>query len=465
MTDAGQGKPVPFGQDFTPATLGKKIGQGAVLRWLLEQAADGSRSRFSDVVAETCLGHIVSRESRRDMTSHVVTAMRAYGLIITPEPGTIELTDVGKLIRDANDEDRDAVFARHIVTMCNGQMFLDAIRRYELRGEVPDLEDLSIELGEQATSKNISTLRAWLSRANVVSARGPYAVNEDGVENLLGHGVAALYGLDRAALEFLLAARILHQQQAAPGLDAVAVATMAEQRAEDLRIKRKSLGQFVQALEERGLVRVLPALAGKGGSRTSFELSDQGIHITEEQLRELLAQSQAGFALSELRPLHEVVAVLNQGNAEQLGRFGEQLAVHLCLILGLRVRSWRKRAPHSEIDLIAERLYGLAYQRWFIQVKNTATGLDGDQVDREIGASVGLGVTHILFVVPRSDTITPQAQAQIRLKSRVTPLHIYYLTEKMLREKRAEPMLALLAKQAKQQEADKRDEAERRERQ
>src|SRR5207244_979735 len=115
-----------------------------------------------------------------------------------------------------------------------------------------------------------------------------------------GPGVAALYGLDRTGLEFLLAARVLQQQQSAAGLDAVAVATIAEQSADDLRIKRKSLGQFVQGLEQRGFVRMLPALAGRGGTRTSFELLEKAIHVTEEQLRELLAQSQAGFALSEL---------------------------------------------------------------------------------------------------------------------------------------------------------------------
>src|SRR6185436_6259983 len=118
------------------------------------------------------------------------------------------------------------------------------------------------------------------------------------------------------------------------------------------------------------------------------------------------------------------VPALSGGTADQIGRLGEQLAVHLCLMLGLRVRSWRKRAPHSEIDLIAERLTGLTYQRWVVQVKNTAVNLDVDQVDREIGAAAGLGVSHILFVAPRAEP-TQHARGEIRMKNRLTHLHVY----------------------------------------
>jgi hypothetical protein len=454
---------VPFGQDFTPATLGKNIGEQAVLGWLLEKARAGDRPAFTKAVCDTCLNHVEKLDSRRDMAAHVVAAMRAYKLVTTPAKDVLQLTDVGAFILDAPESERDLLFARHILTMCNGQQFLDAIRRYELRGETPDLEDLATELEGQPTSKSISTLRAWLGRAGAVSSKGPYAVLDDGVERILGQGVAAFYGLDAASLDFLLAARILAQQQGGGPLDAVVVANVAEQRADGLRIPRKSLDKFVRGLAKRDLVTTMEALPGKGGSRTSFELKDTAIHITEEQLRELLAQSHAGIALWDLRPLAEVVPGLDQGNAESIGHFGEQLAVHLCLLLGLRVRSWRKRSPQSEIDLIAERLSGLSYQRWFVQVKNTADKLDGDQVDREIGASVGLGVTHILFVVPRAG-VTQPAQYQIRLKSRVTPLHLFYLTKPMIVVKKAEPILVELQRQARQHQADKRDEAEARER-
>ena len=453
---------IPFGQDFTPPTLGKKLGENEVLGWLLKKAP-GPKSAFAALVGSECLSHVANLKDRRDMASHVITAMRGYKLIVVGDDDTIALTEAGALLRDATDQERDLIFARHILTMCRGQRFIDAIKRYELRGEVPDMEDLSIELGEAATSKNISTMRAWLARAGVVSGKGPYRFLDDGLDKVLGEGVASLYGLDRTAMEYLLAARVVHLQQGGGALDAVAVADVVEARAENVRMRRKSLGGFIKSLEQGGHVRVVEKLSGQGGTRTSFELTDAAIHITAEQIRELVAQSEAGFALTELLPLSEVVAGLGDGTAEKIGRYGEQLAVHLCLMLGLRVRSWRKRAPHSEIDLIAERLASLTYQRWVVQVKNTDGNLDADQVDREVGATAGLGVSHVLFVVPRAE-VTHPALGEIRMKSRLTPLHIFLLTASMLADKQAEPLLVHLRRQARRLEAEKRDEAEARER-
>ena len=89
-------------------------------------------------------------------------------------------------------------------------------------------------------------------------------------------------------------------------LDAVAVADLAEARGDHTRIRRKSLGNFVKKLEQSGHVKLAAQLAGVGGSRTAFELLQPALAITEEQLRQLLAQSEAGLDLSTLLPLAEV---------------------------------------------------------------------------------------------------------------------------------------------------------------
>lgn len=217
---------MPFGQDFTPATLGKKLGEDAVLGWLLQAASTGAQAAFKRKVASECLSHVANEKDRRDMATHVVNAMRSYKLVSIDAADGISLTAAGELIREAAGVERDVLFARHIIAMCKGQRFLDAIKRYELRGEVPDMEDLSLELGESATSKNISTIRAWLARAGVASAKGAYKVLDDGLDRVLGEGVASLYGLDRLSVEFLLAARIVQQQGGTRPLDAVAVAAV-----------------------------------------------------------------------------------------------------------------------------------------------------------------------------------------------------------------------------------------------
>jgi hypothetical protein len=454
---------LPFGQDFTPATLGKHLGEGAVLSWLLQSAPGLKKSAFAEKIAAQCLDHVSSDKDRRDMASHVITAMRSYKLLEVADDGTVALTPIGQELHDATDAERDLLFARHILTRCGGQRFLEAIQRYELRGQVPDLEALSVELGEAATSKNLSTLRAWLARSGVVSAKGAYRVDHERLEKVLGPGVSEYFGLSQLELEFLIAARLLQQQQQDPQqpLDAVAVADLADSRG-NTAIRRKSLGSFVKRLERRGHVDLVPVLPGKGGTRTAFRLSKPALHISEAELRDLLAQSQAGFDLSTLLPLHEVLDGLHDGTAEKIGRYGEQLAVHLCLTLGLRVQGWRKRAPHAEIDLLADRLSGLTYQRWAVQVKNTTGDLDSDQVAREVGATTGMGVTHILFVVPRAD-ITRPATREVLLKSRLTPLHIYTLTASMLADRSAEAMLRHLRRQAQRLESEKRSESTARE--
>jgi hypothetical protein len=166
--------------------------------------------------------------------------------------------------------------------------------------------------------------------------------------------------------------------------------------------------------------------------------------------------------LEKLRPIGDALDALGKGTTEERGQLGEMLAVHACLMLGLRVVAWRKRAP-VEIDLSAERTVGLSYQRWHLQVKNIDGDLDADRVDREIGAAAGTGATHLLFVVPRGG-VTGTAQLEIDTKNRLTHFHVYLLTAASF----AAPIRASLIRDLRGQETKltriKRMEAERRER-
>jgi hypothetical protein len=137
------------------------------------------------------------------------------------------------------------------------------------------------------------------------------------------------------------------------------------------------------------------------------------------------------------------------------------LAIHVCLMLDLTVLNWRHRLP-VEVDLIAERSVALSYQRWHIQVKNTAFDLDADRVDREVGAAAGTGATHILFVVPRAALSSP-ARAEIVAKTRLTHLHIFWLAREAFEP---DPQLGPMLRELRGQQAFitrlKRAEAERR---
>lgn len=160
--------------------------------------------------------------------------------------------------------------------------------------------------------------------------------------------------------------------------------------------------------------------------------------------------------------MRETLQNLATGHAERRGHYGEMLAAHLCIALGLKKLRWRQRAPAAEIDLSAEKVTGFAYQRWHIQVKNTQGKLDIDRVDRELGAAAGLGVTHLLFVVPRA-SLTAPAKTQLLVKSRLTPIHAFALTKKELTCFQMARILESLRGQALLIAHTKEDEARRRE--
>ncbi len=108
---------------------------------------------------------------------------------------------------------------------------------------------------------------------------------------------------------------------------------------------------------------------------------------------------------------------------------------------------------------------GLSYQRWAVRVKNTSSPLNNDQVDRELGASLGTGITHVLFVAPRSHLLTSTATAEIVAKSRISPLHILYLTNDQLEAEAwsLDKILRALREQAMALDQAKSTESERRE--
>lgn len=463
-SDLEQASLVPYAPDFTPATLGKVLGEDKVLGWLLDAAEEATdRRALLDSIASTCLQHITEPKNRRDMASHVVQGLENYGLLeVDDADDRLRLTEAGKEIRAASETERDAVFARHILSSCNGYRLVEAIQRHELRNSQPTMEELSEELDRSRTSKSLSTMKAWLTRAGVMRPVRHYAVDSEKLERLLGAGALQVLGLEKRQLEFLLAARVLAANKGDVDLEAADIKLVAETRAPDLKIPSKGLGRFVARLGELGFLEQMPTVRSRGGNRGAVRLTTKGFEISDEQIRGVLRQSSTGFQLSDLPPMSELLRELPHGTPDALGRRGEMLALHVCLMIGLRVVAWRKRLP-VEVDLVGERSAALSYQRWHIQVKNIEGDLDSDRVDREVGAAAGTGATHLLFIVPRGNCTGP-ARSEILSKGRLTHLHIYVLTSSSIGFA-VEPaaLLRSLLEQQRRMTQQKRREAERRE--
>lgn len=418
---------VPYAPDFTPKTLGKRIGEDRVLWWLLDAAQRSStKAELSLLIQKHCLEHIAKPKDRRDMASHVVQGLRNYLLCCVTDNDALELTAIGSELLSISDELRDAAFARHILASCNGLALVEAAERISYSGERPTLERLATLLDGHPTSKNVSTARQWLARAGVFRG-STYEVDAAGLARVLGSTTQRMFGLDPAQLEFLLCVRLLEKQTGEQWIRASEAKKVAIAKTPGLSIPHKSLSQYVRQLQKLGVVECRLA-EGRGGTGTTVRLLAKAHEFTDEQLRSLIEQVGTGIPLDDLNPLKSVLEQLSDGDSHARGEAGEMLAVHLCVSLGLRVEAWRSRAPEAEIDLIADRTVGLAYQRWAIQVKNTESNVDSDRVDREIGAAAGLEVTHILFVVPRA-TLTGAARREALIRSMLTSMHVYYVDQ------------------------------------
>jgi len=467
MIPPGDEHLIPYAPDFTPRTLGKEIGEDEVLRWLLEQARDlGSKADLATAIVDTCLQHVTGAtrdRDRRDMASHVIQGLRNYHLVEESEDG-LALTPLANKLLAATPDERDKIFAVHILTRCNGYRLVQEIERHRLLGVDPTMEQLARRLDRNPTAKSLSTAKAWLARAGVFSGTTYSSIRSDRVTDLLGERTELLLGLEPAQAEFIISLILLTQQRGTTSQVASDVADLTEERSEVI-LSRKGLGSFVQRLERLGLV-VVDMTRGKGGSKSVVRPTFEARRLGEAELRGLVDQDVLGYRLSMLKPLATVLHEIHAGSTAARGIAGEMLAVHLALMLGLEVKAWRKRAPHAEIDLIAERLASLGYQRWAVQVKNIGDDakLDSDRVYREVGAVAGSGVTHILFVVPRG-TVTSTAMAEMKQRSRIANLHIYYLHRDHLGENPSPAKLVrALRGQSEALGILKRTEAERRER-
>ena len=293
-----------------------------------------------------------------------------------------------------------------------------------------------------------------------------YRVDRATFQRIVGETYDRWAGLERRQVEFLFSARISTLQHGKVLLHGPDVAKHTRNRVPGVKVPAKALSGFVKQLDRRGLIELDGDMGrGRGGTRTAFRLTEAALKLTDEMLEGLLSQVSLGFPISNLRTLSQLFGELDTGRAERLGDVGEQLAIHVCLLLGLRVIGRNIRAPHAEIDVLADRLADFAYQRWAIQVKNirTAQNVDIDRIDRELGAASGTGITHILFFVPRS-SLTTAARAEMMAKNAFTPLHIYYIDADSMRGGvSSTDLLRVLVAQAREVATLKRGEAERRE--
>ncbi len=424
---------VPFTRRFSAPSLAKnsRFNEDEVLSRLLEMAQDApSVDQLKVRIGDAFLA---GRKGRKDIQRFVYYGLIKYGLVeVDASTGIPALTETGSRLLEVTPPEQDVEFAKHILLQVNGVLICETILTYQRRGETPTLEQLSYRLTGQHTATGLSDMRSWLVRAGVLVGAG-YTVDERRFDQLVGETYEAFAGIPREEFEFVLQARVAQLATGQPD-DALAgqdVRTALLSRRPELFVPGKSLDKFLERIEKRGLIaRVEKQTGTKGGTKNAFTLTHLGLARSNEELESLIGQTSLGFPVTRLRSFTALLSSAGAPNlnAFEIGRIGEEMSVHVCFALGLRVVGRNVLTPNAELDIVAERTAGLAYQRWVIQAKNycETTTVRTKHIDREIGAVAGTSVTHILFIMPRAQ-LTPQARGEVCRKSALTHLNIFFL--------------------------------------
>ncbi len=340
-----------------------------------------------------------SADNSNKMAMNCRLSLKAYKLIETEqERGATKYaaTDLTRELLQIDETEGEAQmfrrFAVHILTNLYGLTLLRLIENIRARGEQVSLEylgeemnDLGIKLAPNSTY--ISTMIAWLAKANVVNERG-YSVNWDVVYELLKTDADLIDKLHELTLEqkfFMLSMLNLATTEFVPS-NQIAKHTRSVY---SVRLTTKNLVKDVlEPLEAAGLIETHKTTIGRGAKPHDVRIAERGNN-------ELLLPMLANLAdITELtsadlnRPFESVVGDLDHEDKYIRGIALELFAVWIIRLLGLRFSKWRLRSFQAtggaEVDVMAAS-DKIVYNRWQMQCKNIKGKVDVDTVAKEVG--------------------------------------------------------------------------------
>lgn len=381
-------------------------------------------------------GHRNSDNSNK-MAMNCVLSLNAYRIIKFEDKGKrYILTELGReLSAISNQDEVFKHFSRHILSELDGLLLLRLIENIRARGELVTLEYIGEEMNDLGikippNSTYISTMRSWLSQANVFRPSG-YEINWDVVYELLrmdADAIDALYGLTQEQKYFLLSMVHLGVEKFTPSNR---IANHARS-VYSVRITTKNLVKdVIEPLEALGLLESQKTTTGRGAK-------PHDVCLSVKSKNELLVPLLDGLAsIAELtsadlnRTFEDVVADLNAVDTEGKvdkhvrGIALELFAVWIVRLLGLRFSKWRLRSYQAtggaEVDVMAAS-DKIVYSRWQIQCKNIRGTVDVDTVAKEVGLTF---LTHAdVVMIVTTGTFTSDA---VNYANQVTDTTRYYI--------------------------------------
>jgi hypothetical protein len=335
----------------------------------------------------------------RTMAYNSVLSAQHYGLVNVK----LELTDAGRLIRDAPDESQRAdLLAKHILQRLHGIELVHGLDSLRRAGVSVRKDHVADHFGKRGLWSNpdgtdINALVAWLRTAGVFTGKTGFNLDEVRFSELAEITVDEVSKVGRVDP---VGAAILEELALVPGRTATSGEIQRRLRVRPgLNINVPNfVAAHLRPLEKAGLIKVEKTTGGRGGEAMRIVATPLFERKVVKALLNRVAQSGLSVSDPELQiPVAELVDRMASPDKDIKGRGLELFALRLLLRLGLSEIRWRPRPRWAEeIDGSAVG-YVPVPMRWQVQCKNTKT-LNVDDAAKEVGLAVRNRSTIIVLV-------------------------------------------------------------------
>lgn len=377
-----------YGAQFTP----EKTPLLDLLR-LCERHEDDRAALQADIATLFFSGH---GDSKDRLAGNCILSLNSYQIIQLHSNGKkFNLTDLGKRLASLGSDEAAVYgeFAVHILLNLHGLTLLRVIENMRAREEVirvdaigETLNEPPLSLAVPPNSTYVSTMRNWLSKAEVFPANG-YEIRWDVVDKLTGFDaetIAAIESLKPPLKYFLLSMARLNAVDFMPS-NSIANYTRNIYR---VPITTKSIVKdVIEPLQSLGLIESQKTTGGRGAKPHEVRLTETGKQELLAPLLESLAKVTNLEPVVINRPFAQVVTELSDESTHIRGVALELFSVWLIRLLGLRFSHWRYRNTNvGEVDLIAAS-DKIVYSRWQVQCKNVSKPVNVKTVQEEVGVT------------------------------------------------------------------------------
>lgn len=413
-----------FGDLFGPGQLDASGEDKSELPIVLEMAKEyaGQPYEFDDSVADRFLADSKNPDARKGNLRYGLGVDSGYGLV----DDDFYLTDIGEELYELRDDEQELYerFAQYILLECDGLKLVEIVDDMHASGEKPSLPTIRDAFEEQygiysdETTSDVSQMRGWLNKVDVIGTGRNYDINWDAIENIIGVDSEELLELSELTEEqraFLKALARIDPQKPMPNS---IVGDIAE-NAYGVSIGKKSIVKDVlKPLQEAGYIEyVNPSdVSGKPNLVITTDKFDN------EVLVPLLddVSERVGIPRHILRTtFEEVREQMDADSKHERGLALEVLAVKLGRILGLEFEGWHVRGRSTggaEVDVVMDST-DVSFGRWQIQCKNTKKSLRTSAVKEEVGVARMLQ-SNVILMVARSGVASDARQYASRVMYR-----------------------------------------------